>query len=173
MTKWTTNGLFPSFLSSGILLLSLVPFISPKILAEGTDTSSTLIWGTTRSVETTSSKKEKHTRDVEAAVAEELVTEAIWFGFGEEVAIATRHESPIGKAPSIVTVITVRDIKNLGYRTFVEILRTVPGFEILKDDSFGAVVPNVRGLIGSEKIRVMLNGHLVNNPFSGGGIYFI
>ncbi|MCF6154483.1 MAG: TonB-dependent receptor [Candidatus Brocadia sp.] len=168
MTMWTTNGLFPSFLSPGILLLSIIPFISFEILAEDTDTSSTLIAETTRPTGTTSSKKEEHTRDVEAAVAEELVTEAIWFGFGEEVAIATRHESPVGKAPSIVTVITAGDIKNLGYRTFAEILRTVPGFEILKDDSFGAVVPNVRGLIGSEKIRVMLNGHLVNNPFSGG-----
>jgi len=43
----------------------------------------------------------------------------------------------------------------------------LPGFEILKDGVFGTVYPVVRGLKGSEHIRVMLNGHLVNNPLSG------
>ena len=57
----------------------------------------------------------------------DAATEAIWFGFAEEVAIASRHETPIGKAPGIVTVITSDEIKNLGYRTIVEVLRIVPG----------------------------------------------
>ncbi|MCF6154553.1 MAG: TonB-dependent receptor [Candidatus Brocadia sp.] len=83
---------------------------------------------------------------MEAAFEEEFATEAIWFGSGEEITIATRHEIPISKAPSIVTVITAEEIKNSGYRTFVEILRTVPGFEILKTGDFGVVIPVVRGL---------------------------
>ena len=68
-------------------------------------------------------------------------------------------------------MITAEEIKNLGYRTFVEILRTVPGFEVLKDGSFGTVRPSVRGLASSStgnKIRLMLNGHFVNNPLNGG-----
>lgn len=105
---------------------------------------------------------------MEAALAEEVSTEAIWFGAGGEVSIATRHETPAGKAPSIVTVITAEEIKNLGYRTFAEILRTVPGFEILKDFAFGTVYPAVRGTVSSVRIRVMLNGHQLNNPASGG-----
>lgn len=48
---------------------------------------------------------------MEAALAQEISTEAIWFGAGEEVSIATRHETPAGKAPSIVTVITAEEIK--------------------------------------------------------------
>ena len=176
MAKWTTNGLFPSFLSPSILLLSFVSFISSEILAEGTGlsstpidyTSSTTVEKAAQPTENTSGNKEKRTQDMEAAIIEELSTEAIWFGFEKEVAIATRHETPIGKAPSIVTVITAEEIKNLGYRTFVEILRTVPGFEILKMADFGDVVPAVRGLESANKVRVMINGHFINNPLRGG-----
>src|SRR4030067_970075 len=92
----------------------------------------------------------------------------MWFGFDEEVTIATRHETQVSKAPSIVTVITDEEIKNLGYRTFVEILRTVPGFEILKTGALGDTIPAVRGFASDNKVRVMLNGHLVNNPLRGG-----
>lgn len=84
-----------------------------------------------------------------------------------EVSIATRHDTPVTKAPSIVTVITAEEIRHLGFRTFVEMLRIVPGFEILKDGSFGGVFPAVRGIDASNKVRVMLNGHLVNSPING------
>ncbi len=121
-----------------------------------------------QSTETLSGTKEKHTHDMDLALKEGISTEAIWFGFNEEVTIATRHKTPVGKAPSVVTVITAEEIKNLGYRTFVEILRTVPGFEILKTGAFGDTIPAVRGIAGENKVRVMLNGHLVNNPLRGG-----
>lgn len=150
---------FQRFLPLNILLISII-FHSSPIHAEDAET--------TLPITTTPDNKERHTKDMEAALAQEISTEAIWFGAGEEVSIATRHETPAGKAPSIVTVITAEEIKNLGYRTFVEILRTVPGFEILKDFGFGTVSPAVRGVISSERIRVMLNGHHVNNPSSGG-----
>ena len=154
-----------------ILLLSLRFFIASEILAENKDTSSTPIDETTRAIETTSSNSKKYNRDMKDALAEEISTEAIWFGFEKEVTIATRHEAPIGKAPSIVTVITAEEIKNLGYRTFVEILRIVPGFEILKFADFGVVGPSVRGIATSSsvnRIRVMINGHFVNEPLTGG-----
>lgn len=139
----------------------------PTIHAEGEDMTPTPTWGTTSLADTSGSPgKRNHTE--EDSLKEAISTEAIWFGASEEVSIATRHEIPIGKAPSIVTVITAEEIEHQGHRTFVEILRTIPGFEILKDVSFGAVSPVVRGLVGSEKIRVMLNGHLVNTPLSGG-----
>jgi len=132
----------------------------PHIFAEGTVT--------TRLEDTSFDTDSKKELPMDTAVADGISTEAIWFGFGEEVTIATRHETQIRKAPSIVTVITDEEIKNLGYRTFAEILRTVPGFEILKKADFGEVVPAVRGLAGADKVRVMLNGHLVNNPLGGG-----
>ncbi|MDN3514943.1 MAG: TonB-dependent receptor [Candidatus Brocadia sp.] len=104
---------------------------------------------------------------MKAALAEEISTEAIWFGYGGEVTIATRLETPVNKAPSVVTVITDEEIKNLGYRTFVEILRTVPGFEILKEAGTGVVEPAVRGIASASKVKVMLNGHTVNTTLTG------
>ena len=162
------NFLFLHPLPLSILLLGLSSFISSEILAENKDTSLTPIDETTRAIETTSSNSKKYNRDMKDALAEEISTEAIWFGHKEEVTIATRRETPVGKAPSIVTVITAEEIKNLGYRTFVEILRIVPGFEILKTGDFGVTSPTVRGLTGSEHMRIMINGHFVNNPFGGG-----
>ena len=84
-----------------------------------------------------------------------------------EVSIANRHDTPISKAPSIVTVITGDEIKNLGYRTFSEILRTIPGFEIIKDPFNGQIAPRVRGVGGGNRVRLMMNGHFVNNPLFG------
>ncbi|MDO8140172.1 MAG: TonB-dependent receptor plug domain-containing protein, partial [Candidatus Brocadiales bacterium] len=153
-----------SFLSIGfsLILFSLTTF------AEGTSTSSASTKETTHQTDISSNNTEKNTSDVNAAVIKGISTEAVWFGVDEEVTIATRHETQIRKAPSIVTVITDEEIKNLGYRTFAEILRTVPGFEILKTGALGDTIPAVRGFAGDNKVRVMLNGHLVNNPLRGG-----
>jgi len=156
MTKWTTKRRLLFFLSIGILQTFLSLNLSHTFAEDA---------ATTRLEDTsldTDGKKEL------IAVADGISTEAIWFGFDEEVTIATRHETQISKAPGIVTVITDEEIKNLGYRTFAEILRTVPGFEILKKADFGEVVPAVRGLESANKVRVMLDGHFINNPLRGG-----
>ena len=97
-----------------------------------------------------------------------ILEEIRWLQAEALVTIATKHGIPISKAPSIVTVITAEEIKHLGYRTLVEILRTVPGFAILKWQSFGEVYPEVRGVTGSERIRLMIDGHHVNNPLTSG-----
>ncbi|OHB49945.1 MAG: hypothetical protein A2099_00035 [Planctomycetes bacterium GWF2_39_10] len=146
------------FLPLPVLLIVVIPFFSSTIFAEDTDTSH---------LTGTSSRADENQPYRTNTITEEFLTEAIWFGSVEEVAIATRHETKISKAPGIVTVITTEEIKNLGYRTFVEILRTIPGFEILKDGSTGVVVPAVRGITSSNKVRLMLNGHFVNSPFTG------
>ena len=146
------------FLPLPVLLIVVISFFSSTIFAEDTDTSH---------LTGTSSRADENQPYRTNTITEEFLTEAIWFGSVEEVAIATRHETKISKAPGIVTVITTEEIKNLGYRTFVEILRTIPGFEILKDGSNGVVVPSVRGITSSNKVRLMLNGHFVNSPFTG------
>ena len=83
------------------------------------------------------------------------------------VSISTRHETSLEKAPGIVTVITAEEIKNAGYRNFVETLRSVPGFELLKEGSTGTEICAIRGISGGNRIRLMLNGHMVNDPFQG------
>ena len=151
MIKWTKSCLF-LLLFAGILQ-NFFNLNSSTILAQGTEP--------THLTQTSSGKDGNNPSFDSGALAEESLTEAIWFGSVEEVTIATRLETPISKAPSIVTVITAEEIKNLGYRTFAEILRIVPGFEILKFADFGIVGPSVRGLATSSKlnrIRLMLDG---------------
>jgi len=115
------------------------------------------------------SMNEKETSHVSPAenTTKALQEEIRWLQAEMAVAIATKHEVGISRAPSIVTVITDEEIRNSGYRRFVEILRNVPGFEILKSSDFGETFPAVRGLEGNNRVRLMINGHLVNNPLNG------
>ncbi|MBM4053674.1 MAG: TonB-dependent receptor [Planctomycetes bacterium] len=102
--------------------------------------------------------------------AEQLFQEEAKWLFEEaeaKVAIATKRDTTVMKAPSIVSVITGQEIKNMGYRTFSDFLRTIPGYEILKRGVYGTVIPAVRGIESDNRIRVMLNGHFVNNPYLG------
>ncbi len=167
----TYRGFPHSLVLSLAILLGCVP---SGILADGTEAShrydaslsngeaSLAVTGTTHHGTTTSQS--------DTALSQELSTETIWFGSGEEVSVATRRETPIIKAPSIVTVITAEEIKNAGYRTFVEILGTVPGFELLKSADRGITKVSVRGFVDDDKIRVMINGHYVNNSWKEGAL---
>ncbi|MDR4507978.1 MAG: Plug domain-containing protein [Candidatus Brocadiaceae bacterium] len=85
-----------------------------------------------------------------------LSAETLWLNFHEEVTISTRHEVPIKRIPSIVTVITYQEMKNAGYRTLIEVLRTAPRFVILKNSDFGMNMPTVRGLNANNRIRIMI-----------------
>ncbi|MCF6149149.1 MAG: TonB-dependent receptor [Candidatus Kuenenia sp.] len=108
--------------------------------------------------------------DARLAQAESMFhEEAKWLQEEAEakVTIATKRDTTITKAPGIISVITEPEIKNMGYRTFAEILRTIPGFEILKRGAYGTVIPAIRGVEGENMVRVMLNGHFVNNPYIG------
>ena len=48
------------------------------------------------------------------------------------VSIASKVKEDVAKAPSIVTVITAEEIENMGARTITDVLRIVPGFDIIK-----------------------------------------
>lgn len=159
---------FLFFLSLGICL-NIIVLDATAVFSEDTAKSSPAVGETSYSGEESIPRAEgERTQKGVITVTEALSTEAIWFGSGEEVTIVTRHETPLSKAPGIVTVITAAEIKRLGYRTFAEILRIVPGFELLKGGGFGDITPAVRGLISTSKIRLMINGHMVNNPLGGG-----
>lgn len=96
-----------------------------------------------------------------------MLEELRWLQAEAFVSIATRHDTPINKAPSIITTITGEEIRNSGFRNFAEILRTIPGFEISFAPQYGNVVPLMRGMTGANKVRVQFNGHLLNIPQNG------
>ncbi len=79
------------------------------------------------------------------------------------ITVATKTAISVEEAPSIVSVVTASEIKNMGARNLVDVLRTIPGIEIDHSVSFWTHEVNVRGIRNSytSKVKLMLNGHRV------------
>lgn len=90
-----------------------------------------------------------------------------------KVAIATKSDQPLSVTPSIVSVITVEDIKNMGARELVDVLQTIPGFELVKNFS-GEVGIGIRGVKSyyTSKLLIMIDGVPYNQLFYGTSIHF-
>jgi len=80
--------------------------------------------------------------------------------------IATKHLEREAKAPAIATVITANEIRNMGARNLLDILRRVPGIGV----NIASAPPVVRSVavrgiktLYSEKILVMMDGHRLND----------
>lgn len=91
----------------------------------------------------------------------------------QSVSIASKREEETSRAPSVITIITDKEISNMGARTLNDILSTVPGFDIRKTASFGIEVFGVRGLEnGNKQTRVFLDGHSIIFPSTGSSVWF-
>jgi len=92
------------------------------------------------------------------------------------VTVASKHKETANKAPSIITVITAEEIENMGALVLTDILRTVPGFDIIKDGAFGRTDYIARGirntLTSDNKIKTLIDGHSLNMPYNGASAYF-
>lgn len=96
------------------------------------------------------------------------VPEAILFQNIPIVVTATRVEQPILESPSTISVLTRKDLKYYGVTSFSDILRNVPGVDIM---SISATDRNVgmRGLnqLGSGKILSLVDGIPIYLDFYG------
>ncbi len=89
------------------------------------------------------------------------------------VTIASKRSELPTKAPSIVTVITEKEINRMGARTLTEILVIVPGMDVIKEPAFGTVEYGSRGIRRTvEKIKILIDGHSLNSPFDGSAALF-
>ena len=79
-----------------------------------------------------------------------------------------RRRPPTLPPPSIV--VTAHDIKLRGYSNLKDVFRDLPGMETTENyfSEIGTLVP-VRGIVGNNKIVVLVNGMRVNPP---GGEFF-
>ena len=68
-----------------------------------------------------------------------------------------------------MSVITAKQIKQMGFRTLTEVLDTVPGFDISLSET-GEREIAVRGILdtNSQKVKVLIDGHSINDVWSGG-----
>ncbi|MCP4215818.1 MAG: Plug domain-containing protein [bacterium] len=87
-----------------------------------------------------------------------------------QVSIASKTKEDIGEAPGIVSVITAKEIANMGAGDLRDILRTVPGFELGMRD-LGYTKIGVRGIItpNSEKVKILVDDVPVNEHLEGSG----
>src|SRR6266566_9562423 len=81
------------------------------------------------------------------------------------VTTASRTDERAGDAPATVYVISKRDIRARGYSTLADVLTDLPGMETVENyySEQGTLVP-VRGIVGNNKIVLLINGMRVNPP---------
>ncbi|MBN2233087.1 MAG: TonB-dependent receptor [Deltaproteobacteria bacterium] len=87
--------------------------------------------------------------------------------------LATKTALPLRESPTPVTVITRREMIQMGARDLRDVLRLVPGFHVTFEYN-GYPVVGGRGTRnnGSEKIKFYVDGHPVNSQLIGGATHF-
>jgi len=81
------------------------------------------------------------------------------------VSTASKKKEKLSEAPATGYVITRQDIRVRGYRTISDVLRDLPGMETIPFyfSEEGTLVP-MRGVVGNNKIVLLLNGVRLNPP---------
>ena len=91
------------------------------------------------------------------------------FGDEELISIATGMAQPISKAPAVASVITARQIREIGARDIDDVLETVPGLHVSRDTIANNPIYTFRGIYSTEnpQVLVLINGISINNLFLG------
>jgi outer membrane receptor for ferrienterochelin and colicins len=109
-----------------------------------------------------------------SAQDEETGLEDMFAIFTEEEIVVSALKRPrsVSKSPAIMSVITSKQIKQMGFRTLVDVLKIVPGFYISMDET-GEREIAVRGVLddASQKIKVLIDGHSINDVWRGGAMW--
>lgn len=111
------------------------------------------------------------TQGVGVAEETEAVGEEILFFEMEarQLTIATKHLQSVREAPAIVAVVTGQEIRNMGARDLLDILRRVPGFGVSINHQ-GRTEFEIRGIKSqdSERMLLLIDGVSVNELVHGG-----
>ncbi|HXM70957.1 MAG TPA: TonB-dependent receptor plug domain-containing protein, partial [Thermoanaerobaculia bacterium] len=84
---------------------------------------------------------------------------------------ATVQARPLSSATASVTVLDRRDVERAGARTIGELMRFIPGVDVLSNGARGGItLAEIRG--GDEKSMVLLDGVPVNDPTNENGDVF-
>lgn len=113
---------------------------------------------------------DKPLSEPDETMAESPTTEKELLIFYEEQDLytATKRATSLRKAPAIATIITADEIRNMGARNLLDVLKMVPGFGVSINE-FGTFMIEVRGIRTSlsEKILIMIDGHSLNRNTNG------
>ena len=91
------------------------------------------------------------------------------YGGEELISIATGNAQPISKAPAVATVITAKEIREIGARDIDDALETVPGLHVSRRARSGQPIYTFRGIYSAEnpQVLVLVNGIPITDAFLG------
>ncbi len=103
---------------------------------------------------------------------DQLNEEIRWLQAESYVITATKTYEKMDKSGSVVSVITARDLQNMGARDLMDALKRIPGIGITQSNT-GITEIEVRGIktTFSEKVLLLINGHATNNNLVNGGAF--
>ena len=104
------------------------------------------------------------------AQSDEISPELLLFGEVETVITAARHEQKRGEAPATIDVITEEDIKNSGYLTIGDLLRSLPGIDIRNAGTKFYLAPRGLGSTisgATNRVLCLVDGRPINTPNHG------
>ncbi|MBX7057635.1 MAG: TonB-dependent receptor [Leptospirales bacterium] len=82
----------------------------------------------------------------------------------QKVVTATRSQRTLRQSPAAVYVVTERQIRERGYRTLVDALHDIPGFDIIHTYGIFPELVHPRGLVGNnQRTLIYIDGILDNN----------
>jgi outer membrane receptor for ferrienterochelin and colicins len=93
-----------------------------------------------------------------------------------KVTIASKNEETTRSSPSSVTIFTRKDIKNMGVSSWIELINQVPGFYSMMNSVEGNqshLVIRGHAQTYANTLLVLLNGHRINDDYTGGINYVI
>ncbi len=80
----------------------------------------------------------------------------------EFISVATKTRMNIQDTPSVVSVITGEQIRDMGARDITDVLRTLPGFDLTQSALLPVTHTGIRGMRSgscNDKIKIMIDGH--------------
>jgi len=110
--------------------------------------------------------------DVNPTNPAQLSEEYKVFAAEDATAIAATYSQSIRTAPAIITVINRSRIEQMGARSLLDILKTVPGFETSKT-VLGFDEVSIRGIRSDPEILLLVDGHRVANIYDGRNPWYV
>jgi iron complex outermembrane receptor protein len=106
--------------------------------------------------------------DFGAAVGEE----DLLFGDIPSVFSASKYEQKVTEAPARISIVTADEIRRYGYRNFLDIINSLPGFQTTFDRNYSYV--GVRGFSitadYNTRILLLIDGHRMNENIYDGAV---
>ena len=95
---------------------------------------------------------------------------ALAYGDKSTVSIATGSKQSLRRAPSVASVITAEDIKNMGAKDLDEVMEAIPGVHVTRSATSYFSSYEIRGIVGNPtnpQVLMLQNGIPTNSVYRG------